>query len=115
MFQSFFSATHATDTNLSFANLAGSKIERGRLKGCNLAEASLSQLRFKGGIVFDRCDLTRAELFQTRLEGADLSGCEIAGIRLSDAKTELRGAKIAPEQAIDLVGLLGVRVLGLDD
>ena len=86
-----------------------------RLKGCNLAEASLSGLRFKGGITLERCDLTRAELYQTRLAGVDLSGCEIAGIRLSDAKSELRGAKIAPEQAIDLVGLLGVRILGLDD
>jgi hypothetical protein len=41
----------------------------------------------------------------------DLSGSEIAGIRVSNTFSELAGAKIGLEQAVDLVGLLGVKLI----
>jgi len=41
----------------------------------------------------------------------DLSGNDLAGIRFSDRFTELSGARIEEGQAIDLVGLLGVKVI----
>ena len=44
------------------------------------------------------------------LRGVDLSCNEIAGIRVSSTFAELKGATISPEQAIDLVGLLGVTI-----
>ena len=77
------------------------------LQACDLHEASLAQLRLKR-LTLEACDLTRAEVFGTRLRGVDLSTCQIAGIRLSNTFTELRGAKISLDQAPDLVGLLGV-------
>ena len=56
------------------------------------------------------CDLTRAELFGTKLAGVDLSSCEIAALRVSDTFRELRGAKVGIDQAPDLIGLLGVKL-----
>ena len=57
----------------------------------------------------------RAELFGTRLRGVDLSSCELAGIRISNTFTEISGAKIALEQAVDLVSLLGVKLIEAED
>ena len=44
------------------------------------------------------------------LPGIDLSTCEIAGLVLSSDFHELRGCIIDPEQAVDLVGMLGVKI-----
>jgi uncharacterized protein YjbI with pentapeptide repeats len=60
---------------------------------------------------FDECDLTRADLFRTPLRGVDLSSCNIAGISVSDTREELRGLVIGVEQAQDVVGMLGVRMV----
>ena len=56
----------------------------------------------------------RAEFFGTRLRGVDLSGSDIASIRVSNTFTELSGAKIALDQAVDLVGLLGVKLIDVE-
>lgn len=98
------------DCVCSYANLAESKLEQVSFHGCDLHEASLSQLRLKR-LVLDGCDLTRAELFRSRLQGVDLSGCAIAGMRVSDTFAELHGAKIGIEQAPELMGLLGVKIV----
>jgi len=68
-------------------------------------------VRFRGKLKLAACDLTRAELAHTSLKGVDLSGCEIAGLRVSSTFAELRGARVSPEQAVQLAGLLGVEVV----
>lgn len=93
----------------SYINLSESKLEQVRFQDCDLHEASLAQLRLKR-LTFESCDLTRAELFGTRLRGVDLSSCGIQALRVSDTFFELRGAKIGVDQAVDLVGLLGVKI-----
>ena len=70
----------------------------------------MSQLRLKR-LRLESCDLTRAELFGTRLRGVDLSTCEIQAMRVSDTFVELRDAKIGLDQAPDLVSLLGVKLV----
>ncbi|MBR3236047.1 MAG: pentapeptide repeat-containing protein, partial [Atopobiaceae bacterium] len=60
------------------------------------------------------CNLMRAEFFGTRLRGVDLSGSELAGIRVSNIFAELSGAKISLDQAVDLVSLLGVKLVDAD-
>ena len=110
MAKSYLQSARFLASNLGFLNLAESKLERVSFRDCDLHEASLSQLRLKR-LELTRCDLTRAELFLTRLSGIDLSGNNLAGIRLSDRFSELSGARIEADQAIDLVGLLGVKVI----
>jgi uncharacterized protein YjbI with pentapeptide repeats len=62
------------------------------------------------------CDLSGADLREayfarTTLRGVDLSSCNIAGISVSDTREELRGLVIGVEQAQDLVGMLGDRMV----
>lgn len=98
-----------SDCQLRYADFSEATIKGLRASFTVLAESSwhasnLSDARFAG------CDLTRAEFFRTRLAGIDLSTCEIAGLVLSSDFHELRGCIIDPEQAVDLVGMLGVKI-----
>ena len=52
-----------------------------------------------------------ADFFRTPLKGLDLSDCQIQGITVSESLPELRGLKINPGQAVDLVPLMGVQLL----
>lgn len=94
-----------------YANLAEATLEASILLGCDLRESFVNEVRLRKKTRLERCDLTRADFFRTSLKGVDLSTCSIAGIGVSDTHTELRGALIGAEQAVDLVGLLGVKVL----
>lgn len=107
--KSYLKAVRLRDCNLGFVNLSESKLEGVGFVGCDLHEASLARLKLRR-TTFGQCDLTRAELFLTRLSGMDLADNVLAGLRLSDGFGELRGARIASDQAVDLVGLLGVKV-----
>ena len=112
--QSYVGGSLVAGGNFSYTNFAESKFEKLTMRGVDLSEAALSQLKLRGGRdawVLDNCDLTRAELFLTRLRGVSLAGNQIASIRVSDTFSELVGAKIEPDQAIDLVGLLGVKLV----
>ena len=51
------------------------------------------------------------DFFKTPLKGIDLSACEIGGIMVSDTYKELQGVKISPLQAVDIVHLLGVKII----
>ena len=61
------------------------------------------------------CDLARSTFFRTSLSGVDLSTCDISGLRISSDLRELRGAVIDPEQAAELIGLLGIKIKEDDD
>lgn len=109
--KAFFRSTRLTDCMGRYGNWGEATLESVALSGCNMREAFLNEVRLKRGTRFEHCDLERADFFRTRLRGIDLSTCNIAGIMVSDTKEELRGMLIAAEQAVDLVGLLGVRVV----
>lgn len=93
-----------------YANMGEATFENVTLQGCDMREAFLSEVKFRRGTRLDGCDLTRADLFRTSLKGLDLSTCHIAGISVSDTRAELNGAIISADQAVDMVGLLGLRV-----
>ncbi len=91
-----------------FVGFAAARFRRVRCEECILRSAVLSECRFEQ-TAFSACDLSTAEFFGTRLQGISLADCDIRGIRLRDcASFELRGARISPAQALDLVKLLGV-------
>ena len=99
----------ATDCQLRYADVSEATVRGLRLRACNLAESSWHATGLKSVALVD-CDLTRAEFVRTPLAGIDLTTCRIGGLTVSDDYRELRGCVIAPDQAVDLIGLLGVRI-----
>lgn len=108
--KAFFRSSRIVDCMCRYANFAEATLEGTSLVGCDMRESFFNEVRLRKGARFERCDFTRADFFRTPLKGVDLSTCQIAGIGVSDTHTELRGALIAAEQAVDLVGMLGVRI-----
>jgi uncharacterized protein YjbI with pentapeptide repeats len=95
---------------LRYANLGEVTMEGVALVRCDLREAFVNEVKLRKRTRLDHCSLVRADLFRTMLKGVDLSTCDIAGIAVSDTRQELRGAIICAEQAVDVVGMLGLRV-----
>lgn len=109
--KSFWRSCRVYDCMCRYSNWGEATLEGVTLRGCDLREGFLSEVRLRARTRFERCSLVRADLFRTTLKGMDLSTCDLAGISVSDTHAELRGMRIAPEQAVDLVGMLGVVVL----
>lgn len=99
----------ALSTDLSYANLSETSIDRLLLRDCKLREAALQRAKLKR-VQWDACDLTRIDVFGTPLAGIDVSGCVFTAPVLSGDFRELRGAVVSPEQALDVAQLLGVRI-----
>ena len=59
-------------------------------------------------IELSRCSFVQAEFFKTPLKGIDFTDCTLDGIRLSEGKSELKGAIVSSYQAAELARLLGV-------
>lgn len=106
----FLRSSRMVDCVCRYANMGELTLEGALLQGCDLREAFLNEVQFRKRTRLERCDLTRTDLFRTSLKGMDLSTCNIAGLLVSDTRQELRGAIIDAEQAVDLVGLLGVQI-----
>lgn len=101
--------TVITGSMMQMANFTGARWDHVQLRQTNLREASLSEIAMRESC-FQECDLTRAEIFRTRLNGMDLRECTLDGLALSDTLSELRGAVIDEMQASALVRRLGVLV-----
>ena len=97
------------DCQLGYCDLSDVTAERLRAHETNLTEASVFSSRLRR-VELDRCDLARVTVFKTSLSGIDLSSCDLTGIRVSSDLRELRGAIVSPEQAVQLAGLIGVKV-----
>lgn len=95
------------DCTIEGASFGVSAFKAARFEGCNLREASFLGCDLSG-VVFHRCDLSRANLSEATLKGTDLRTAVIDGLRAGSR--EIQGAIIAPEQAVQVVKLLGVEV-----
>jgi uncharacterized protein YjbI with pentapeptide repeats len=78
-----------------------------RFVKCNLRRATFEGADLSG-IVFSECDLSGANLQGTKMAGADLRSSILDGMQVGPL--DLRGAIISPEQAAQVVGLIGVIV-----
>lgn len=119
-----FRSSQALGLNLAESHLEGVSFDECQLRYADLSETAVRGLRARNAsfaegswrsstlrdVEFRDCDLTRLELAGTSLAGIDLSACAIGGFTLSKGLRELRGCIIAPEQAVDIVGHLGVRI-----
>lgn len=97
------------DSQLRYANFSEANVRGLRVRTTNLAESSWHAVVLKSA-GFSDCDLTGAEFIRTPLSGINLTSCRIGGLVVSQDYRELRGCVIAPEQAVDLIGLLGVHI-----
>ena len=73
----------------------------------DLTEAALNDCRLDG-VAFEGCTLRSTEFSHTPLRGIDLRQSQLGDLRLT--VDDLRGAIVAPSQALDLLPLLGVVV-----
>ncbi len=89
------------------AVFAAASFKHTRFVRCRLTNALFEGADLTG-VVFDQCDLTGVNLRGARLAGADLRGSMLNGV-LVDAR-DLAGAIVDAAQAVQIAGLLGLRV-----
>lgn len=93
--------------NGRYLNLSGSRLRQVRFDECDLTEAAFNDCRLDGA-GFDGAVLRSTEFAHTSLRGIDLRQTQLGDLRLRI--DDLRGAIVAPMQALDLLPLLGVVV-----
>lgn len=91
---------------------AWASFKRTRFEGCNLQGAVFTGADLSG-VIFEHCDLTGADFCNAKLKGTDFRTALLNGLRVG--AQDFAGAIIAPEQALQVVGLLGVEVKEPDD
>ncbi len=97
------------DSQFGYCDFSDASVSRLRAAETNLVEANIHLTKLSH-VELDGCDLTRATVYRSSLAGVDLSTCDISGIRVSGDFRELRGAVVSAAQAVQLAGLLGVKV-----
>ena len=95
------------ECNASFVNFSGGSIKNLRFVKSMCKNMTINNAK-AGNLVFDRCDLTAGEFYNTSLAGVDLSDCEIKGIGTDAAS--LRGLIVNWWQAGDILTLFGVKI-----
>ncbi len=94
----------------------GLAVVSAKFKNCRFSKCVLRKASFDGAdashVVFNDCDLTEADFHLAKLKGTDLRTSQIGGLRVG--VEEMQGAIIAPHQALQVVGLLGVKVQDIE-
>lgn len=91
-----------------YLNLYGNKIKNIIIKDTNMKESNFIENKISD-LEFDNVDLEKSEINNTLFKGTDFSSCNISGITTD--LISLKGIKINTNQAIELVGLLGVEIV----
>lgn len=108
--ESRLKSTQLTDCAFNYTNFTKAHWERCTVKNCSFKESFLTEMHFNN-FKITGTDLSGVDFFRTSLKNLDFSQCTLTGIHVSDSFSELRGLKIAPMQAADLIGLLGIRII----
>jgi uncharacterized protein YjbI with pentapeptide repeats len=97
---------------LDLASLRMSKLSRCEFRTCSLTEAGFYAAELES-VLFDACDLTRADVSGATFGLCDLRGCEMAGMRGIEA---LRGTRIPLADLLAITPLLadGLGIVPLD-
>lgn len=90
-----------------YVNFAMASIKNVLFKDTILRNSNFQENAIKN-LVFKEADLTQTQFFKTKLSNIDLSESIIDGIAISTE--DIKGAIINEFQAIDLIGLLGVKI-----
>lgn len=92
------------------ANFTQSRWKKCHMENCQLRRAVLAEADV-AGLSPHRTGFQEVDFFRTPLKGVDFSDCALEGITVSESLGELRGMKINPAQAVDLIPLLGIQLL----
>lgn len=101
--------TKASDMNLRYANLNNIYLEHVIFDKTDMMEASMSEAKHKSWKASDT-KFVGTNFFHTKLRGFDFTENELAGLLVSEDLSELKGIKISPVQALEIVKLLGINV-----
>ncbi len=90
-----------------YINFSSSKMKRVSFQESNLSEGAFSMCKWSD-VLFDDCDLRKAELVQSSLSKIDLSTCQIDGfvVRMED----LKGVIMSEDQALACTRFLGIEI-----
>ena len=92
---------------MNYANFSLASIEKVAFEDTSLRNSNFLENKLKN-IIYNKADLTQAQIFKTSLKDIDLSNSNIEGIAVSIE--DIKGAIINQFQAIDLMYLLGVKI-----
>lgn len=108
--------TDAKTLNLTFeksllggARLNGVSFRKRQVNGVHFDYAILTECDFSEAVLVD-CNFRDATLKKCKFVDADLRGADIAGIKLAGVRA-IKGAKISPNQAADLLAEVGLEVI----
>lgn len=93
-----------------YANFSEGQLRQVALKTVLCREVAFANCRLEQ-VQFQHCDLGRAEFYRTAMKGLDLTDSLIPGLQVTAVDSfELRGLRVTPHQALDLVRMLGVEI-----
>lgn len=98
-----------TDCLANYVNFSESIIKGLHASASRLQESYWTAVKFTRKIQFAHCDLTRADFGETKLKNLDFTTSELAGLRFDWHLAQ--GMKISPDQAPNLVGMMGITVV----
>lgn len=102
--------TKASDMNLRYANLNNIYLEHVFFDKTDMMEASMSEAKYKDWKAADT-KFVGTNFFHTNLRGFDFTENELTGLLVSEDLSELKGIKISPVQALEIVKLLGITIV----
>lgn len=104
-----FGRVSMSDCDVRYASFAEASFDVFRARRSRFSESSLRAKKLKH-CSWEACELLRVDVFGTSLAGMDVSSCEFSGPVLSSSLRELRGLTVSPQQALELAGMLGLRI-----
>ncbi|MEP7219721.1 MAG: pentapeptide repeat-containing protein, partial [Bacteroidota bacterium] len=110
--EAHFSSTLFRECSGEMSLFWASTIKRSRFENTLLRKASFEGIH-PVDLTFRGCDLTNADMLQSRLAGTDLRGSHIDGLRAGGA--ELRGAIIDPHQTVAIALMFGLDIRDDDE
>lgn len=110
--EGFFEDVEFIDCQMEELSVVSAKFKNCRFSKCAIRKASFDGADLTG-VAFSDCDISEADFHLAKLIGTDFRTAKIGGLRVG--VEEMRGAIIAPYQALQVVGLLGVVVKDLDE
>lgn len=99
--------TYIKESNFAYVNFSEANFKDVKMENSNLQNSSINEVTWKN-IIFLECDLNRAELVRTKLQGIDFSTCEFNGITVNIP--DLKGIIVNEFQALELSKLLGLKI-----
>lgn len=95
------------DSMMQYSNFNTSIFTKVEFNHCDLTSASFEEIEFKK-LSFDTSNLIDSEWLGTKMQGLDVSTCQIANLFAS--KEDVAGLLIAASQALEFIAFLNIKI-----